>query len=132
MVYPENDKTTVLAEEKFDGNEYTIQTTGEYPMIKMHTKNRENPISIFSGQDVVKLDIDGKIYLVQVHRYSYAQGSLNDTGFIYHYSFNKKDDLVMGKHPGKAWTVDEMKDLAKKMIDAILKEERRLFTNAWK
>lgn len=125
MIYPEDNKTTLLETEEYDGNKFTVLTTGDYPFLKLWTNNREMPISVFSGHDSFKLPVDGKEYIIQVIR-------TPNEGFHYKYAFSKSDDYVAGRHPGKTWTMDEMKSLAKKFLKRISEEENRLFTDVWK
>ena len=123
LIYPNDNRTTVLYDEESNGNEFSIRTEGTYPFIRIQTKNRKNPISVFSGRDNVTLEIDGKEYVLEI----FDLGS--PEGLIYKYSFNKEDDLVLGEHAGKAHSMDEMKELARLFIEKILKEEKRLFSD---
>ena len=120
LIYSDNNSSTVLAEDEYDGNSYTIQTNGKFPSIVMQTYNKKNPISLFSGKDSIVIEVDGKKYELLVHRD-------RDLGFFYVYHFNKKGDLIYGEQKGKAHSIDEMKDLAETFIEKIVEEENRLY-----
>ena len=119
-IYSGSHPPTVLAEDEYDGNSYSIQTNGGFPFIVMQTYNKKNPISVFSGKGSIMINVDGKKYELLVNRNP-------EEGFYYIYNFDKKGDLIFGEQKGKAHSIEEMKDLAEKFIEKIVEEENRLY-----
>lgn len=76
-------------------------------------------ISIFSGSSQVILIDDDKFYELQREVIS------NSVHF--YYNCNKKGDHIPGVQDGHLYNLDELKSLAEKLIDIILKAEDNLF-----
>lgn len=119
-LYPEGHRAGLISEENINGNKYEIKTNGSNPYIVIQLKNHKTPISMFSSYNKVTLDIDGEDYEVEVDRVA-------DQGYYFSYQFNKETDYVYGEHDGKTWTLDEIKELAEKIINVLLTQEDKLF-----
>lgn len=94
-------------------------TAKDFPYIEIISKLG---ISIFSGSTQVILKDDRKTY--ELHR-----ETINNNAHFY-YSCNKQDDHIPGVQDGHLYSLDELKSLAKKIIDLILKAEDNLFDEA--
>ena len=76
-------------------------------------------ISIFSGSSRVILTDDGKAYELQ--------REVMSSSVHFYYNCNKKGDHIPGVQDGHLYNLDELKSLAEKLIDLILKAESNLF-----
>ena len=76
-------------------------------------------ISIFSGSSQVLLTDDGKAYELQ--------REVMSSSVHFYYNCNKKGDHIPGVQDGHLYNLDELKSLAEKLIDIILKAEDNLF-----
>ena len=90
--------------------------TKDFPYIEIISKLG---ISIFSGSTLVILKDERKIY--ELHR-----ETINNNTHFY-YSCNKKGDYIPDVQDGHLYSLDELKSLAEKLIDLILKAESNLF-----
>ena len=76
-------------------------------------------ISIFSGSSRVLLTDDGKAYELQ--------RKVMNSSVHFYYNCNKKGDHIPGVQDGHLYSLDELKSLAEKLIDLLLKAEDNLF-----
>lgn len=76
-------------------------------------------ISIFSGSSRVLLTDDGKAYELQ--------REVMSSSVHFYYNCNKKGDHIPGVQDGHLYSLDELKSLAEKLIDLLLKAEDNLF-----
>ena len=76
-------------------------------------------ISIFSGSSRVLLTDDGKAYELQ--------REVRNNSVHFYYNCNKKGDHIPGVQDGHLYNLDELKSLAEKLIDLLLKAEDNLF-----
>ena len=76
-------------------------------------------ISIFSGSSRVLLTDDGKAYELQ--------RKVMNSSVHFYYNCNKKGDHIPGVQDGHLYNLDELKSLAEKLIDLLLKAEDNLF-----
>lgn len=76
-------------------------------------------ISIFSGSSRVILTDDGKAYELQ--------REVMSSSVHFYYNCNKKGDHIPGVQDGHLYNLDELKSLAEKLIDLLLKAEDNLF-----
>ena len=76
-------------------------------------------ISIFSGSSQVILTDDGKVYELQ--------REVRNNCVHFYYNCNKKGDHIPGVQDGHLYNLDELKSLAEKLIDLLLKAEDNLF-----
>ena len=76
-------------------------------------------ISIFSGSSHVLLTDDGKAYELQ--------REVMSNSVHFYYNCNKKGDYIPGVQDGHLYSLDELKSLAEKLIDLLLKAEDNLF-----
>ena len=76
-------------------------------------------ISIFSGSSRVLLTDDGKAYELQ--------REVMNSSVHFYYNCNKKGDHIPGVQDGHLYNLDELKSLAEKLIDLLLKAEDNLF-----
>ena len=76
-------------------------------------------ISIFSGSSRVLLTDDGKAYELQ--------REVMNSSVHFSYNCNKKGDHIPGVQDGHLYSLDELKSLAEKLIDLLLKAEDNLF-----
>ena len=79
-------------------------------------------ISIFSGSIQVMLFDGMKAYKLQ------RESTGNSTHFFY--ECNKEGDYIPDVQDGHLYSLDELKNLAEKLIDLILKAESNLFNEA--
>ena len=79
-------------------------------------------ISIFSGSSRVILTDDGKAYELQ--------REVMSSSVHFYYNCNKKGDYIPGVQDGHLYNLDELKSLAEKLIDLLLKAEDNLFDTA--
>ena len=79
-------------------------------------------ISIFSGSSQVILTDDDKFYELQ--------REVMNSSVHFYYNCNKKGDHIPGVQDGHLYNLDELKSLAEKLIDLLLKAEDNLFDTA--
>lgn len=91
----------------------------KFPCIKIISKL---DISIFSGSIQVMLFDGRKSYKLQ------RESTGNSTHFFY--ECNKEGDYIPDVQDGHLYSLDELKSLAEKLIDLILKAENNLFNEA--
>ena len=91
-------------------------TAKDFPYIEIISKL---DISIFSGSTQVILTDDKKTYELKRETMS--------NSIHFYYNCNKKGDHIPGVHDGHLYNLDELKSLAEKLIDLILKAEDSLF-----
>lgn len=91
----------------------------KFPCIKIISKL---DISIFSGSKQIILCDEKKTY--ELHR-DYMIDSVH-----FFYECNKKGDYIPDVQDGHLYSLDELKSLAEKLIDLILKAENNLFNEA--
>lgn len=94
-------------------------TAKDFPYIEIISKLY---ISIFSGSKQVILKDDKKTYELQ------RECMGNSTYFFY--ECNKEGDYIPDVQDGHLYSLDELKSLAEKLIDLILKAESNLFNEA--
>ena len=94
-------------------------TAKDFPYIEIISKLY---ISIFSGSKQVILKDDKKTYELQ------RECMDNSTRFFY--ECNKESDYIPDVQDGHLYSLDELKSLAEKLIDLILKAESNLFNEA--
>ena len=94
-------------------------TAKDFPYIEIISKL---DISIFSGSTQVILTDDKKTYELKRETMS--------NSIHFYYNCNKKGDHIPGVHDGHLYNLDELKSLAEKIIDLILKAEDNLFDKA--
>lgn len=94
-------------------------TAKDFPYIEIISKLY---ISIFSGSKQVILKDDKKTYELQ------RECMDNSTRFFY--ECNKEGDYIPDVQDGHLYSLDELKGLAEKLIDLILKAESNLFNEA--
>ena len=91
-------------------------TAKDFPSIEIISKL---DISIFSGSKQIIL-CDGK------KTYELKRQTMSNSIHFY-YNCNKEGDHIPGVQDGHLYNLDELKSLAKKLIDLILKAENNLF-----
>lgn len=91
----------------------------KFPCIEIISKL---DISIFSGSIQVMLFDGMKAYKLQ------RESTGNSTHFFY--ECNKEGDYIPDVQDGHLYSLDELKNLAEKLIDLILKAESNLFNEA--
>lgn len=91
----------------------------DFPYIEIISKL---DISIFSGSKQVILKDDRKTYELQ-------RETMNN-GVHFYYNCNKQGDYIPDVQDGHQYGLDELKNLAEKLIDLILKAENNLFDEA--
>ena len=91
----------------------------KFPCIEIISKL---DISIFSGSTQVILTDNKKTYVLKRETMS------NSIHFFY--ECNKEGDHIPGVQDGHLYNLDELKSLAEKLIDLILKAEDNLFNEA--
>ena len=91
----------------------------DFPCIEIISKL---DISIFSGSTQVILTDDKKTYELKRETMS--------NSIHFYYNCNKKGDYIPNVQDGHLYNLDELKRLAEKLIDLILKAENNLFNEA--
>ena len=94
-------------------------TAKDFPCIEIISKLY---ISIFSGSTQVILTDDKKTYELKRETMS--------NSIHFYYNCNKKGDHIPDVQDGHLYNLDELKSLAEKLIDLILKAENNLFNEA--
>ena len=88
----------------------------DFPYIEIISKLT---ISIFSGSGQVILKDEKKTYVLKRETMS--------NSIHFYYNCNKKGDYIPNVQDGYLYSLDELKSLAEKIIDLILKAEDNLF-----
>ena len=88
----------------------------DFPYIEIISKL---DISIFSGSKQIIIKDDRKTYELQ-------RETMNNCVHFY-YNCNKQGDYIPDVQDGHQYGLDELKSLAEKLIDLILKAEKNLF-----
>lgn len=115
IVYPGKSKhgDITIVDGTYKDCVYKVGTTGEYPIIRFDV---QRPLSVFAGAGMVQVVTeDGEKF--NLDRVSDGSGS------TYTYEFNKDEDYIQGKHPGKQYSVQTLDEIAKMFIDLILESE---------
>ena len=107
-----------LHKDTYKNMRYEI-TAKDFPYIEIISKLY---ISIFSGSKQVILKDDKKTYELQ------RECMGNSTRVFY--ECNKEGDYIPDVQDGHLYSLDELKSLAEKLIDLILKAESNLFNEA--
>ena len=107
-----------IHEDTYKNMRYEISAR-KFPYIEIISKLY---ISIFSGSKQVILKDDKKTYELQ------RECMDNSTRFFY--ECNKEGDYIPDVQDGHLYSLDELKSLAEKLIDLILKAESNLFNEA--
>ena len=115
MIYPGKlpDKNLLESGDHKDGD-YMIFTAGQYPYIAVRIGIR---LSVFAGAGTVKIHTkDGEN--LELKRTT-AKGGYS----VYTLELNRDKDFVLDDHDGKQYSLDMLRELAKNIIDQILKCE---------
>lgn len=104
-----------LHKDEYKNMTYVIAAK-DFPYIDIMSKLG---ISIFSGSSHVLLTDDGKAYELQ--------REVMSNSVHFYYNCNKKGDHIPGVQDGHLYNLDELKSLAEKLIDLLLKAEDNLF-----
>ena len=115
MIYPGKlpDKNLLESGDHKDGD-YMIFTAGQYPYI---TVRIGIGLSVFAGAGTVKIHTkDGEN--LELKRTT-AKGGYS----VYTLELNRDKDVVLDDHDGKQYSLDMLRELAKNVIDQILKCE---------
>ena len=104
-----------LHKDEYKNMTYVIAAK-DFPYIDIMSKLG---ISIFSGSSHVLLTDDGKAYELQ--------REVMSNSVHFYYNCNKKGDYIPGVQDGHLYSLDELKSLAEKLIDFLLKAEDNLF-----
>ena len=107
-----------LHKDKYKNMTYEIAAK-DFPYIDIMSKLG---ISIFSGSSQVILTDDGKAYELQ--------REVMSSSVHFYYNCNKKGDHIPGVQDGHLYNLNELKSLAEKLIDLLLKAEDNLFDTA--
>jgi hypothetical protein len=114
-IYPGKlpDKNLLDSGDYKDGD-YMIFTSGLYPYITVRISME---LSVFAGAGIVKIHTkDGDD--VELKRTT-AKGGYS----VYTLELNRDEDFVLDEHDGKQYSLDMLRELAKDLIDQILKCE---------
>ena len=115
MIYPGKlpDKNLLESGDHKDGD-YMIFTAGQYPYITVRIGIW---LSVFAGAGTVKIHTkDGEN--LELKRTT-AKGGYS----VYTLELNRDKDFVLDDHDGKQYSLDMLRELAKNVIDQILKCE---------
>ena len=115
MIYPGKlpDKNLLEQGDHKDGD-YMIFTAGQYPYITVRISIE---LSVFAGAGTVKIHTkDGEN--LELKRTT-AKGGYS----VYTLELNRDKDFVLDDHDGKQYSLDMLRELAKNIIDQILKCE---------
>ena len=112
-VYPgELPRENLLDSSEYSDGDYMIFTNGRYPYITVRVKIE---ISIFAGAGTVKVHTkDGEDVVL---KRSTAKGGYA----VYTLELNRDEDFVLDEHDGKQYDLEMLRDIAKDLIDQILK-----------
>lgn len=112
-IYTGKSKTEPITSGDHKSCQYTVWTCGRYPFITMDI---HRSMSAFAGAGGIEVETpEGEKFNLDRK----SDGSKS----TYTYDFDKDDDYVLGEHKGKKHTVQELEDIAKLLIDLILKSE---------
>lgn len=114
-IYPGKlpDKNLLDSGDYKDGD-YMIFTSGQYPYITIRISVE---LSVFAGAGTVKIHTkDGDD--VELKRTT-AKGGYS----VYTLELNRDEDFVLDEHDGKQYSLEMLRELAKDIIDQILKCE---------
>ena len=115
IVYPGKLPNTELLEAgEYKDEVYMIYTTGQYPFIAVSISI---PISVFAGAGVVRLSYEVEGERVELKR------MMGRGGAVYTLVLNRDKDFVLDGHEGKKYSLDRLREIAKDIIDQILKCE---------
>ena len=115
MIYPGKlpDNNLLERGDHKDGD-YMIFTAGQYPYITVRISME---LSVFAGAGTVKIHTkDGEN--LELKRTT-AKGGYS----VYTLELNRDKDFVLDDHDGKQYSLDMLRELAKNIIDQILKCE---------
>ena len=104
-----------LHKDEYKNMRYEIAAK-DFPYIDIMSKLG---ISIFSGSSQILLTDDGKAYELQ--------REVMSSSVHFYYNCNKKGDYIPNVQDGHLYNLDELKSLAEKLIDLLLKAEDNLF-----
>ena len=107
-----------LHKDEYKNMTYVIAAK-DFPYIDIMSKLG---ISIFSGSTQVILTDGKKTYMLKRETMS--------NSIHFYYSCNKKGDYIPDVQDGHLYSLDELKSLAEKLIDLLLKAEDNLFDTA--
>ena len=107
-----------LHKDEYKNMTYVIAAK-DFPYIDIMSKLG---ISIFSGSSQVILTDDDKFYELQ--------REVMNSSVHFYYNCNKKGDHIPGVQDGHLYNLNELKSLAEKLIDLLLKAEDNLFDTA--
>ena len=114
QVYPGNlPEKNLIEDDKYKDQEYMIFTNGSYPYIIV---NIDRLLSAFAGAGIVKIDDKNGNEMTLKRKFG---GQLSR----YIFELNRDEDFVLDDHNGKIYTLDVLRDIAKDIIDQILKYE---------
>ena len=115
IVYPGKLPNKELLEAgEYKDEVYMIYTTGQYPFIAVTISI---PISVFAGAGVVRLSYEVEGERVELKR------MMGGGGAVYTLVLNRDKDFVLDGHEGKKYSLDTLREIAKDIIDQILKCE---------
>ena len=115
IVYPGKLPNKELLEAgEYKDEVYMIYTTGQYPFIAVTISI---PISVFAGAGVVRLSYEVEGERVELKR------MMGGGGAVYTLVLNRDKDFVLDWHEGKKYSLDTLREIAKDIIDQILKCE---------
>ena len=115
IVYPGKLPNKELLEAgEYKDEVYMIYTTGQYPFIAVTISI---PISVFAGAGVVRLSYEVEGERVELKR------MMGGGGAVYTLVLNRDKDFVLDWHEGKKYSLDMLREIAKDIIDQILKCE---------
>jgi hypothetical protein len=103
----------LLEDGKYKDQTYMIFTNGKYPYIVISI---DRSLSVFAGAGIVKID-DKDGNMLSLKR------SFDREHSKYTLELNGDGDFILGDHKGKVYTVETLQDIAKDIIDQILKYE---------
>ena len=115
MIYPGklSDKNLLESGDYKDGD-YMIFTSGQYPYITVRISIE---LSVFAGAGTVKIHTkDGEN--IELKRTT-AKGGYS----VYTLELNRDKDFVLDDHDGEQYSLDMLREMAKNIIDQILKCE---------
>ena len=116
LVYPGKTGNKQIGEGVYRDIGYTVWTCGTFPFVEI---NMPSQISVFAGYErVLVTDDDGNEY--EMDR------STDKAGSVYTFYFERKEDYIKFDHPGRKYTVDDLKQMCEMFIDILLKYESKI------
>ena len=114
-IYPgELPVKNLLESEDYKDGDYMIFTNGNYPYI---TVRLHMQLSVFAGAGVIHIESkDGEDLELKRHT---AKGGYS----IYTLELNREGDFILDVQDGKKYSLEMLRDLAKDIIDQIIKCE---------